>query len=115
MTTPPPYQRHSDTSRGAAFAVSAAAASIRAKVLAWFRENGPATDEQMLDGLSLAPSTGRPRRVELVQGGWLEDSGERGRTRAKKRAVRWRCTGKKPERERATARQRELFPGEAPA
>jgi hypothetical protein len=40
------------------------------------------------------PSTQRPRRVELVEGGWVEDSGERRPTRSGMDAVVWRGTDK---------------------
>jgi hypothetical protein len=52
------------------------------------------TDEEIQDVLHMNPSTQRPRRVELVEGGWVEDSGERRPTRSGMDAVVWRGTDK---------------------
>jgi hypothetical protein len=52
------------------------------------------TDEEIQDELHMNPSTQRPRRVELVEGGWVEDSGERRPTRSGMDAVVWRGTDK---------------------
>jgi hypothetical protein len=51
------------------------------------------TDEEIQNALHLNPSTERPRRVELVTAGWVEDSGIRRPTRASgKPAAAWRLT-----------------------
>ena len=47
------------------------------------------TDEEIQDALRMNPSTQRPRRVELVEGGWIVDSQRRRRTRARRDAVVW--------------------------
>ena len=52
------------------------------------------TDEEIQDMLAMNPSTQRPRRVELVEGGWIEDSGARRPTRSGMDAVVWRGTEK---------------------
>ena len=51
-----------------------------------------ATDEEMQTHLHLNPSTQRPRRVELVEMGWIEDSGRRRATRSGRAAVVWTLT-----------------------
>ena len=52
------------------------------------------TDEELQDVLAMNPSTQRPRRVELVEGGWIEDSGRRRPTRSGMDAVVWQATEK---------------------
>jgi hypothetical protein len=51
-----------------------------------------ATDEQLQRWLDLNPSTERPRRVELVEGGWIEDSSIRRATLSGRSAVVWTLT-----------------------
>ena len=48
-----------------------------------------ATDEEIQTGLDMNPSTQRPRRVELVEQGLLEDSGRTRLTRSRRSAVVW--------------------------
>ena len=74
---PPPYQRHSDTSKAAAERIEPKAGSLRAKVLAYLRVEGPSTDKEIQAGLNMQGSTQRPRRIELVESGHVVDSGER--------------------------------------
>lgn len=87
----PPCQRHSTTFREAAEAIGPQAGTLRAQVLTWLRNRGPdgATDEEMQDGLGMNPSTQRPRRVELVQGKHVVDSGRTRKTRSGRQAVVW--------------------------
>jgi hypothetical protein len=63
-----------DTSRAAALRVPK---GQRAKVMAFINEHGPSTDVEIAEGLGLSPNSERPRRVELVSGGFVKDSGER--------------------------------------
>lgn len=51
-----------------------------------------ATDEEIQRALGLNPSTQRPRRVELVELGWIEDSGARRPTRSGRSAAVWCLT-----------------------
>ena len=51
-----------------------------------------ATDEELQLALDMNPSTQRPRRVELVEKGWVEKSEHRRPTRAGRSAVVWRLT-----------------------
>lgn len=87
------FQRPTDaaeTQRVAAVAAYPSTGTWRRKVLDYIssREEG-ATDEQIQDALRMNPSTQRPRRVELVEGGWIEDSGRRRKTRSRREAVVW--------------------------
>lgn len=50
------------------------------------------TDEEIQESLHMNPSTQRPRRVELVEGGWIEDSTRRRLTSTKREAVVWVLT-----------------------
>lgn len=91
MTHPdPPYQRHSDTSRAAAQAIKPCTGAMRQAVYDYLVQHGPSTDEEMQEGIPMPPSTQRPRRCELVAQGLVEDSRERRKTRAGKKAVVWR-------------------------
>lgn len=47
------------------------------------------TDEEMQDASGLSPSSQRPRRVELVDGGHIEDSGLRRKTKSGREAIVW--------------------------
>lgn len=89
-----PYQRHSTTSADAADLARAGAATQRDRVLAAIRAAGSAglTDEQIADRLELNPSTGRPRRIELVERGQVRDSGRTRATRSGRQAVVWTAT-----------------------
>lgn len=52
------------------------------------REGG--TDEELQMDLAMSPNTQRPRRVELVRQGFVEDSGMTRKTQARRDAVVWR-------------------------
>lgn len=87
----PPFQAHSETSRAAAVEIKPDASSLRRKVLAYLEERGKwgATDEEMQRGLDMPPNTQRPRRVELVTAGSVEDSGRQRKTLSGRNAVVW--------------------------
>lgn len=95
------FQAHSSTSRRAALDIYPHTGTGRAKVLGFLlgRVNG-ATDEEIGLGLTMNPSTVRPRRIELVEGGWVralldEDGNEVERpTRSKSMAQVWEPTRK---------------------
>lgn len=67
------FQGHSDTSRRAALDVYPRTGTQRAKVLALLvsRPVSGCTDEEVGLLLSMNPSSVRPRRIELVEGGWV--------------------------------------------
>lgn len=83
-----PFQSHSPTSRAAATAAAPSAQTTRSRVLQIVRANGPMTDQQIQDALKMDPSTERPRRVELVNDGFIEAQGE-GTTKTGRKAVLW--------------------------
>lgn len=87
-----PYQAHSRTSREAASSIQGKSARLRNQVLDELRRN-PATDEELATTLTLSGNTCRPRRVELVDLGLVEDSGERRKTASGRNAVVWRVKG----------------------
>ena len=84
-----PYQAHSETSREAALTIKASTANLREQVLEALRRI-PSTDEALSERLAMSPNTCRPRRVELVDRGLVEDSGERAKTASGRSAVVWR-------------------------
>lgn len=91
------FQRPEDaaeTQRLAAIEAYPATGTWRRKVLVAIAALDPAgaTDERVQQMLHLNPSTQRPRRVELVEMGWIEDSGRRLPTRAGRSAVVWVLT-----------------------
>lgn len=91
----PPAQMHSDTSRDAAEAIRPEAANLRAKVYAAICNAGRdgLTDEEGIERTGLPPSTYRPRRVELVTGGMVVDSGRTRKTASGRKAGVWVATG----------------------
>jgi hypothetical protein len=72
-----------DTAAAAVELVAPKADTQRGKVLTclrdWYGSGGVygLTDVQLAKRTGLAPNSVRPRRVELVDAGWLEDSGRR--------------------------------------
>ena len=88
----PPAQRHSVTSMQAADALDAKRLNaLHRQVLAFLRQRGDlgATDEEMQLGIPMAPSTQRPRRVELARRGLLVEAGVR-KTTSGRNANVWR-------------------------
>jgi hypothetical protein len=85
-----PYQSHSTTSKAAAVEAQASAATQRGRVFRLLREsNGGLTDEEIQIQLRMNPSTERPRRIELVNSGMVQDSGATRATRSGRSAVIW--------------------------
>ena len=86
-----PFQRRSRTSRAAAHAIAPKATSLRARVLKALAHKGKhgATDEELCMLCFLDSNTLRPRRVELVKGGFAEDSGRTRRTLSGRQATVW--------------------------
>jgi len=86
----PPAQRHSPTSVAAAESLTPEALNAaQRRVLAYLEEHGPATDEEIIAGTGMNPSTARPRRIELVRHGLVVEDGER-KTASGRRATVWR-------------------------
>ncbi len=89
-----PYQRHSDTSKAAAESLPNPG-TLRARILEFLqaRKLHGATDEEICNRFDLNPSTARPRRIELVQAGFVHDGGERRRVNSGRQATVWVATG----------------------
>ena len=85
-------REHPETSKVAAARIRPASGTQRAKVLAKLTAAFPngMTDEELQDSLAMNPSSQRPRRVELVEQSWIEDSGDRRKTRSGTDAIVWR-------------------------
>lgn len=92
------YQRPGDaaeTQREAAIFIYPRTGNGRRRVLDCIADSiDGATDEEVQDWLGMNPSTQRPRRVELVEGGWVCDSGLTRKTRSGTSAVVWALTEK---------------------
>lgn len=86
-----PYQRNSSTSKAAALRAEPLASTKRGELLAFLRgrEAKGATDEEMQCLVPMNPNTQRPRRVELVQGAWIVNSGRTRKTLGGDDAVVW--------------------------
>lgn len=87
-----PYQRHSKTSVDAANAIGPRLGQLQSEVLNFIRQAGVhgATDEEIQEGLTLNPSTQRPRRIELMYLGLIYNSSITRRTRSGRNATVWR-------------------------
>lgn len=83
------FVRGSATSKAAADAIRPERQKKLAQVYDWLRLNGPATDEEMQDGIPMSPNTQRPRRVELVALGRVYATTDRRQTRAGREATVW--------------------------
>jgi hypothetical protein len=84
-----PYQKHSETSKEAAFSVTGRASSLRELVHAFIAWANGATDEEIQRALNMSGSTERPRRRELQVAGRVIDSGLVRTTASGRRAVVW--------------------------
>lgn len=84
---------HRDTAKAAAAKALGRSGSARRRVfdLLAVNEHG-LTDEQICEALRLNPSTERPRRVELVDAGFVVDTGERRRVASGGMAAVWGLT-----------------------
>ena len=86
-----PFVTDSPTSQQAASAIKPDAGRLRLKVYDAIMRHGAygLTDEEGVDATGIAPSTYRPRRIELVEQGKVIDSGQTRLTRAGRKAVVW--------------------------
>jgi transcription initiation factor IIE alpha subunit len=89
-----PSIKHSPESRAAAFHTVPAANTKRAVVLRFLESRGKAgaTDDEMQLGLGMNPSTQRPRRIELYEGGHIAKCTGTRTTRGGREAVVWIST-----------------------
>ena len=83
------YQGHSTTSERAAQEIAGSAESLRRRCLDYIQRCGPCSDDDIQQGLSINPSTERPRRIELVKLGLVRDSGQQGKTRSGRDCTLW--------------------------
>jgi hypothetical protein len=67
---------HPDTARQASWSALPRTGTQRRRVLERIATR-PSTDEEIQRALAMSGNTERPRRVELVGGGWIRDSGDR--------------------------------------
>ena len=70
------FKGKQDTSYGASVYVMPRTGTLRAEVMDYLVIHGPSTDVEIQRGLGIVPNTERPRRVELVEGGFVKDSGK---------------------------------------
>ena len=77
-----PFMPHSATSKAAALSAEPAAGTKRGILLAYLRGRGAegATDEEMQLLVPMGQNTQRPRRIELVHGRFVIDSGKTRKT-----------------------------------
>ncbi len=85
----PPTARHRPTSVAAGRRIRLPAKTFRGRVLDALRD-GPKTDDELCVATGLRDNSVRPRRVELVREGLVEDSGDVRPTRTGHDAIIWR-------------------------
>jgi len=87
-----PFAKKSATSKEAARRISGHAARQRSLVYDYLMKHPDGlTDEEMQDGIPIAPSSQRPRRIELVRMGLVRDSGIQRLTKSDRFATVWRA------------------------
>lgn len=81
----------SETSVAAAKSIEPVSGRLRKAVYEWLKSRGEqgGTDQEIQDALGMADNTERPRRIELVEAGYVRDSGQKRLTRSKRAAVVW--------------------------
>ena len=84
-----PYQGHSTASERAAQEIAGTVDTLRRRVMSFIQLNGPSSDDEIQQALSINPSTQRPRRIELVKLGLVRDSGLQGKTRSGRACTLW--------------------------
>lgn len=96
-------QEHSETSKEAARSISRETrGELKMRVLSAIKKQGAVitngepwgtvgglTDEEGIEVTGIPASTYRPRRVELVEAGWVRDSGTTRKTKSNRRATVW--------------------------
>lgn len=86
--TPGHKGRH--TGIAAAEAIEPKVGTLKARVLAYVKDHGPVTPEEIARATGIFDQTCRARCSELAAVGLLEDSGETGVARGGRRAIKWR-------------------------
>lgn len=80
------------TSAAAALRVQPKTGTQRRRILDYITTHGPSTDDEIGRDTGLGPNSHRARRVELVEGGWLEEIDKQGTTDKGLPAIRWGLT-----------------------
>lgn len=83
-----------ETSRLAALKARPRSGTIRQRVLEALVVNGGMTDDELVQFLRIPGNTVRPRRLELVEGEWVQDSGRRRRNEFGNDCIVWSATEK---------------------
>lgn len=86
-------RRHPQTSRAAATRALGRSGNVRRKVLATLTRYA-LTDEEMQQLLCLPANTQRPRRVELVDAGYVDDTGVTRTTSTGAQSIVWCATAR---------------------
>jgi hypothetical protein len=98
LDEPHVFVRHDarPTSKEAALQAEPKSGTRRAQVLAWIIRAGDQgfTDDEIIVRSGLPHQSVGPRRLELEQGGWIEDSTKRRKTRTGAEAIVWVATAK---------------------
>lgn len=99
----PPFVKGCDTSLAAALSVLPSAQAVRARIYHHIETLGEegATDNEVERALGLRHQTASARRRELVQRGFVYDTGDRRRTDSGRKAKVWRAA--EPEQRAALA------------
>jgi hypothetical protein len=85
--------RHAtDTSRAAADLVRPRSGTQRMRVLEALIRSDGLTDLEIAIEVGLQENSERPRRIELVEAGWVRDSGQRRATNGRAEAIVWALT-----------------------
>jgi predicted ArsR family transcriptional regulator len=90
--TGPSHHNAPETSAAAAVANAPRSGTQRARVLIAVARHGGLTDDEIGMVCGLSGNAVRPRRGELVQGGYVEDSGDRRPSAMGNEAVVWTAT-----------------------
>ena len=88
------------TSKAPGLAVAPRTGTQRRRVLDAIATR-PSTDEEIQDALRMSGNTERPRRVELVEGGWIRDSGARRPSASGQESIVWELARPLPTEEAA--------------
>lgn len=84
-----PFVHHSQESLEASISIHPSVGSLRERVFELLKTES-LTDEQIAKKLNLNPSTARPRRIELVNAGLVENVGT-AKTASGRNASMWRA------------------------
>lgn len=82
------------TSAAAALRVQPRSGTQRRAILDYIAQHGPSTDEQIQRALDLSGNTERPRRSELVEGGWVQEHDRLRLGSGQLVAIRWGLTSR---------------------